>query len=95
MTGIIVAQQWEEFIVGTRCATVTSGHISETMAYVMWREVHLWNVSVLRGVHLSNLVRSFLFSANMDQAKLLGILELAVTNVRPSLPEYRSIILMQ
>jgi hypothetical protein len=35
---------------------MVSGNKSATMTYVIWREEHLWNVSVLQGVHLSNLV---------------------------------------
>jgi hypothetical protein len=31
----------------TQDATMISDHISSTMIYVMWREEHLWNVSVL------------------------------------------------
>jgi hypothetical protein len=61
-----------EIIVGTHCcATTTSDHISEritygvrltpdrisaSMIYVMWREEHLWNVSVLQRVHIFILV---------------------------------------
>jgi hypothetical protein len=39
----------------TQDATITSDHISTKTTYVMWREEHLWNVSVLERVHLSNL----------------------------------------
>jgi hypothetical protein len=33
-----------------------SGHISATVAYVMWREEHLCNASVLQMAHLFSLV---------------------------------------
>jgi hypothetical protein len=32
----------------TKGETMISDHIRTTMTYVMWREVHLWNVSVLQ-----------------------------------------------
>jgi hypothetical protein len=32
-------------------------HIIVTMTYVMWREEHLLNVSILQRVHLSNVVK--------------------------------------
>jgi hypothetical protein len=42
-------------IVKTRfCATMSLDHISATMTYVIWREAHNWNVSVLQRVHISN-----------------------------------------
>jgi hypothetical protein len=37
-------------------ARMTSDRISATTTYVMQREEHLWNVSVLQRVHLPNLV---------------------------------------
>jgi hypothetical protein len=37
-------------------ATMASVHISATMTHVMWREEHLWNISVLQGLHLPILV---------------------------------------
>jgi hypothetical protein len=38
-------------IVGTYCCSrMTSDDISARMAYVMWHEEHLWNVSVLQRV---------------------------------------------
>jgi hypothetical protein len=39
-------------------ATVTSGRISATTTYVMWRQEYLWNVSVVQRVRLPNLVYS-------------------------------------
>jgi hypothetical protein len=36
-------------------ATITSDRIIATATYEMWSEEHLWNVSVLQRVHLSNL----------------------------------------
>jgi hypothetical protein len=39
----------------TKDATLTSHHNSGTATYMMWREEHLWNVSVLQRVHLSSL----------------------------------------
>jgi hypothetical protein len=36
-------------------AAMTLDH-SATMTYVMWHQEHLWNVSILQRVHLSNLV---------------------------------------
>jgi hypothetical protein len=45
-------------IVATHCCTTTGlHHISATMTYAMWREEHLWAVSVLQRVHHSNLVK--------------------------------------
>jgi hypothetical protein len=41
----------------TQDVSITSDHINGTTIYVVWRE-HLWNVSVLQRVHLSNLVKS-------------------------------------
>jgi hypothetical protein len=38
----------------TKDATMTLGHMSATTTYVMWQEEHVWNVSVLHRVHLSN-----------------------------------------
>jgi hypothetical protein len=44
-------------IVGSYCCLrMTSDDISAPITYVMWREEHLWNVSVLHIVHLTNLV---------------------------------------
>jgi hypothetical protein len=40
----------------TKDATMTSAHISATATYVLWSEEHLWNISVLKKVHLLNLV---------------------------------------
>jgi hypothetical protein len=45
------------------------------MTYVMWREEHRWNVSVLQRVHLYNLVPFFYlldthFPQNIVTAKL-------------------------
>jgi hypothetical protein len=35
---------------------MTSDHVGATVAYMLQHEEHLWNVSVLQRVHLSNLV---------------------------------------
>jgi hypothetical protein len=40
-------------------ATVISNHLSATTTYVMWREEHLWDGSVLQRVHFSNLSTKF------------------------------------
>jgi hypothetical protein len=40
----------------TEGATMTSDHISATMICMTWCKEHLWKVSVLHIVHLSNLV---------------------------------------
>jgi hypothetical protein len=46
-----------EVIVGThRCTKMTTDHISATKTYVMCREEHLSNISVLQRVHVSNIV---------------------------------------
>jgi hypothetical protein len=37
-----------------------SDNINSTLAYVILHEEHLWNVSVVQRVYLSNLVYSFL-----------------------------------
>jgi hypothetical protein len=37
-------------------ATMALDYISTIMIYVTWRQEHLWNVSVLQRVHLSNLL---------------------------------------
>jgi hypothetical protein len=37
-------------------ATMISYHFISSMTYLMWREEHLWNVSALQRVHLSNLI---------------------------------------
>jgi hypothetical protein len=39
-------------------ATMNRDRISATTTYVMWCEERLWNVGVLQGVRLSNLVLS-------------------------------------
>jgi hypothetical protein len=41
------------------CARMTLDHINATTTYMMWCEEHLWNVSVLQRVHLSNLIFCF------------------------------------
>jgi hypothetical protein len=38
------------------CATMALDRISATTTYVMWREEHLWGVSVLQTAHLSNFI---------------------------------------
>jgi hypothetical protein len=46
-----------DVIVGTHCrSTLISDDISVAITYVMYREEHLWNVSVLKRVHLSSLI---------------------------------------
>jgi hypothetical protein len=47
---------------------VTLDHISATMTYVMNREEHLWNVSTLQRVHLSNLVDGFNYISSLQIA---------------------------
>jgi hypothetical protein len=37
-------------------ATMLSDHIIATITEVIWSEEHLWNVSVLQRVHISDLV---------------------------------------
>jgi hypothetical protein len=60
---------------------MASDDISATVTYMMWREVQLWNVSVLQRVHFSNLLTycdliqqlSVLFIDIMDRiSKALG-----------------------
>lgn len=61
-------QGWASCIIETKCCaimretsllydttTVISNHISAMMTYAMCCEKHIWNVSILQGVHLSNL----------------------------------------
>jgi hypothetical protein len=42
-----------------RDTSVTPDHINATKTYVMWREKHFWNVSVLQKVYIFFLVVSF------------------------------------
>lgn len=41
-------------------------HISATVIYVMWREGYLWNDSVLKKAHLSNLASYILLFKPSD-----------------------------
>jgi hypothetical protein len=52
-----LAMTWKEVIVGTRfCSTMTSNYIITTTAYLIWREEHFWNASVLQRARLSNVL---------------------------------------
>jgi hypothetical protein len=71
----------------TKVATMTSDHISATTTYVMLREEHLWNASVLQRVYIPNLVwmsthTGLLRKAEAVSAKLIWITILQVT-MRP------------
>jgi hypothetical protein len=48
---------------------MTSDDTRTTMAYVVWREEHIWNVTVLQTVHLPNLV--FFFYRTCIQDKIM------------------------
>jgi hypothetical protein len=54
----LFSQQWDrpKVIAESHCETMTWDRISATTAYVMWREEHLWNVTVLQRVNLYKLV---------------------------------------
>jgi hypothetical protein len=59
--GVLKVQDWGYSI----CmiwddAAKISDHICTEMTNVMWREEHLWNVTLLQRVHLFNLVSLFL-----------------------------------
>jgi hypothetical protein len=62
MTRVIVAQQLElrshcwTILFAHCCSTITSDNISATMTHVMWREEHLWNITVLQRVNISSFV---------------------------------------
>jgi hypothetical protein len=58
-------------------ATTTLDHISATTIYVIWREEHLWNATVLRREHLSSLVpkRNFLLYSSQTVCSHFLILE--------------------
>jgi hypothetical protein len=50
------SRTWGPIVDNHCCATLTLDHISAAKAYEMRREKHIWNVSVLQGVQLSNLL---------------------------------------
>jgi hypothetical protein len=49
-------QQLPKDIVGTHCFLTLALDDSAEVTYMMWREEHIGNVSILQSVHLSDLV---------------------------------------
>jgi hypothetical protein len=60
MRGYSTCMIWDGSARMTFDAAMTSDHISARTTYVMWREEHLWNVTILQRVHLSNVVLSLI-----------------------------------